>query len=367
MASNDSVRLDARLAHLKSVESISRFRENLRLARAHSPVPRSLIDHRDGMVIMPPDEMAPRGEIAADNTCEHVARPAEAALRDGTEADLRSLDTAWDGFQSKDAVPQLPQAASLPPVPGLPVLEPVIDRRGLDKMSQPSHSLPGWVREHQAPPLRKARVFLPRAIWFLVACGIAAPAAYYYGVAMSAVHEQPIEVSAPQAIVVAQRRAPKNAPEAQDQLHIGMALTELTPGPNDVLAPEPPDILSASPMSPAATTGVGEVNARPSPPTPARPTKMANAQDMKLLIDHGQQFFEAGDVAAARILFLRAANAGDAAAAVAMGATYDPIALADRRVLGVAADLDKARNWYERAKVMGSPEGPRRLRTLANR
>lgn len=30
-------------------------------------------------------------------------------------------------------------------------------------------------------------------------------------------------------------------------------------------------------------------------------------------------------------------------------------------------DLDKARGWYERAKEMGSPEGPRRLEMLANR
>ena len=83
--------------------------------------------------------------------------------------------------------------------------------------------------------------------------------------------------------------------------------------------------------------------------------------------DRGKQFFESGDLITARILFLRAANAGDAAAAVAMGSTYDPIVLADRGVLGVVADLAKARSWYERAKEMGSPEGPRRLQMLANR
>ena len=88
---------------------------------------------------------------------------------------------------------------------------------------------------------------------------------------------------------------------------------------------------------------------------------------MKLLTDRGNQFFEAGDLIAARILFMRAANAGDAAAAVAMGATYDPVVLAGHGVRGVTADLDKARSWYERAKEMGSPEGPRRLEMLANR
>ena len=87
---------------------------------------------------------------------------------------------------------------------------------------------------------------------------------------------------------------------------------------------------------------------------------------MRLLLDQGKQFFDVGDLIAARILFLRAANAGDAAG-VAMGATYDPVVLADRGVRGVAADLDKARRWYERAREMGSPEGPRRLEMLANR
>jgi hypothetical protein len=56
-----------------------------------------------------------------------------------------------------------------------------------------------------------------------------------------------------------------------------------------------------------------------------------------------------------------------AAAAIAIGSTYDPVVPADRGVRGLASDLDKARSWYERAKEMGSPEGPRRLEMLANR
>jgi TPR repeat protein len=88
---------------------------------------------------------------------------------------------------------------------------------------------------------------------------------------------------------------------------------------------------------------------------------------VKLLIDRGNHFFETGDLISARILFTRAANVGDAAAAVAIGATYDPVVLANRGVRGVAPDLEKARSWYERAKEMGSPEGRRRLEMLAKR
>jgi TPR repeat protein len=74
-----------------------------------------------------------------------------------------------------------------------------------------------------------------------------------------------------------------------------------------------------------------------------------------------------GDLIAARILFVHAANAGNAAAAIAMGSTCDPVVLADHGVRGLAPDLDKARRWYEKAKEMASPEGPRRLEMVANR
>jgi TPR repeat protein len=36
-------------------------------------------------------------------------------------------------------------------------------------------------------------------------------------------------------------------------------------------------------------------------------------------------------------------------------------------VLGVPADADKARGWYQKAKDLGSQEAPRRLELLANR
>jgi hypothetical protein len=106
-------------------------------------------------------------------------------------------------------------------------------------------------------------------------------------------------------------------------------------------------------------------SASPSLPSPA--SGGGNAQDVSGLTEQGKQFFEIGDLIAARILFMRAARAGDAAAAVAMGATYDPVVLAEHGVRGVAADRDKARAWYERAKDMGSSEGPRLLEMLANR
>ena len=48
----------------------------------------------------------------------------------------------------------------------------------------------------------------------------------------------------------------------------------------------------------------------------------------------GEQFIAAGDVVTARTAFQRAAEAGDAKAAVALGAAYDPTVLAKLEVVG---------------------------------
>jgi TPR repeat protein len=90
-------------------------------------------------------------------------------------------------------------------------------------------------------------------------------------------------------------------------------------------------------------------------------------ESIKLLLQQGEQFVASGDLASARLVFRRAAEAGDAAAALALGATYDPVVLAKIGVRGMGADVEKARSWYEKAKDFGSPDAPRRLETLANR
>jgi TPR repeat protein len=134
----------------------------------------------------------------------------------------------------------------------------------------------------------------------------------------------------------------------------------------------PEQLPSAVPSDPAPNTGgIGSASAAQpnTPPPPATvPTKPArNPQEIALLVERGRALFEAGDVAAARLFFRRAANAGDAAAAVAMGATYDPDVLAKRFIRGIEPDAQEARAWYEKARLLGSPEGPRRIEMLAQR
>jgi TPR repeat protein len=86
------------------------------------------------------------------------------------------------------------------------------------------------------------------------------------------------------------------------------------------------------------------------------------------LLTSGRNYMAAGHLAEARSVFRRAAEACDAYAAFALGATYDPTLL---QKLGVRAraslqpDLANARTWYEKAKKLGSAEAADQLELLA--
>ena len=79
------------------------------------------------------------------------------------------------------------------------------------------------------------------------------------------------------------------------------------------------------------------------------------------LMEKGQVLMRSGDIASARLLFQRLANAGIADAALALAATYDPRYLAQHNLIGVAGDQTKAHNWYQRASELGSVEAGRIL------
>jgi len=89
--------------------------------------------------------------------------------------------------------------------------------------------------------------------------------------------------------------------------------------------------------------------------------------EIDALVKRGEDFIASGDLAAARLVLQRAAEGGDAGAALTLAGTYDPIVLEKLGVQGLSADVAKARAWYERAKEFGSTEAPRRLEMLASR
>ena len=67
---------------------------------------------------------------------------------------------------------------------------------------------------------------------------------------------------------------------------------------------------------------------------------------------------------AARLLYDRAASAGSAHAATAMGKTYDATVLAGIGVVGPSPDPALAAQWYRRGLSLGDEEARTRLQSL---
>jgi hypothetical protein len=89
--------------------------------------------------------------------------------------------------------------------------------------------------------------------------------------------------------------------------------------------------------------------------------------EIAALLKRGDELIASGDLGAARLVLRRAAEAGNARAALALAGTYDPIVLEKRAVHGFVPDIAMARSWYEKAKQFGSVDAPQRLEMLASR
>jgi hypothetical protein len=99
-------------------------------------------------------------------------------------------------------------------------------------------------------------------------------------------------------------------------------------------------------------------------PNPRAVASQLPHEQIELLVARSQELISQGDVGAARILLRRAAEARDAGATLALGATYDPVMLTIIRAQGVTADPSMARDWYKKASEFGSQEAQERLDRL---
>ena len=137
-----------------------------------------------------------------------------------------------------------------------------------------------------------------------------------------------------------------------------------TPASVNVSAPRTPsreDIVSAyrtalQSQAPAAGTG-NEA---------AAPSKTLDAETLAALMTRAKSLLALGDIAAARLLLERAANAQDATAAFLLAQTYDPAVLGVRDTRSITADPVMARDWYRKAASLGSADAQQRLTQLQN-
>ena len=150
----------------------------------------------------------------------------------------------------------------------------------------------------------------------------------------------------PQQVALADPATPVTAPRP--------SVAVAPPAP----VPPPPAPMTATPPAPVAPAAE---------PAASAPAPEFSPEDLATLLKRGQQLAASGDIAAARLTLRPAAEARNAQAALALGATYDPVVLHSLGILGVTADVAMARSWYEKAKEYGSAEAPRRLELLAKR
>lgn len=123
-------------------------------------------------------------------------------------------------------------------------------------------------------------------------------------------------------------------------------------------------------QAPAPAPVPAAVAAPPEPPPPPAkplpPTKTLDADTLAGLMARARSLMTVGDIAAARLLLERAANAQDATAAFVLAQTYDPAVLGTKDTRSITADAAAARDWYRKAAQLGSAEAQQRLTQLQN-
>lgn len=73
------------------------------------------------------------------------------------------------------------------------------------------------------------------------------------------------------------------------------------------------------------------------------------AEQLDYLLERGAELLRSGNIASARLLFLRIADAGDMRGAKGVAMTYDPNVFAQLAVTGLTPDREQADLWYEKA------------------
>jgi hypothetical protein len=165
------------------------------------------------------------------------------------------------------------------------------------------------------------------------------------------------------------RAAPKpvvKRPAPSEEVPLPQATVAAAPSPPVSPAPA----VAAIPPSPPADKRESESQSgermpasslalAPNAPAPQQPSDL-----VVLLLQRGDELLKDRDIAAARLLYERAAMSGNARAAMLAGKTYDPLYFDEIGVRGMVADRAKAIEWYSAAAALGDREAALRTEKL---
>jgi hypothetical protein len=134
------------------------------------------------------------------------------------------------------------------------------------------------------------------------------------------------------------------------------------PTPAATVRPPPP----SQPLQVAsAPTGAAPISGSQASPAQVGGAAMRlDAQEIATLVNRGTDSLKSGNLASARLLLRRAAEAGSASAALMLGTTFDPLFIQQLGTIGVLPDVAQARQWYEQAAALGSEAASERLAKL---
>jgi hypothetical protein len=126
---------------------------------------------------------------------------------------------------------------------------------------------------------------------------------------------------------------------------------------------EPAPIAATAPpaFAPAPAEGTPKVTPPIAAPVPVPPTTASrlSAAEIAAFLARGDKFLAIGDIASARLFYERAADAGDASAAIRLGTTFDPTFLKRAGMRGDFGDPPQALSWYRRARDLGGADAER--------
>ena len=181
----------------------------------------------------------------------------------------------------------------------------------------------------------------------------------------------------PDQVAVTDRSAPehKDQPDSVGSAAVPSASAPIISTPTRAaITKQPPRAMIARETPPAAQPAP-QPTVQPTPQPAGQATTQPMAQDLitrqidpnelASLVRRGDDFVNFRDLSSARLLYRRAAEAGNVRAALALAGTFDPNVLQKLGFPENVGEVTKARLWYERAQQLGSAEAPQRLEQLA--
>jgi hypothetical protein len=205
------------------------------------------------------------------------------------------------------------------------------------------------------PPVDDIQSLWPMALRLCAVAGVAAAVAWLVislsGTRLLRHDVVHADIQVPPPVADTQKQDPLRTPAAAGLLlQHGLTEANASPAPTEAMPAPAPQLTTALPSNDAAV---------------APPVSLSLASDeIAMLLKRGKDAFSTGDLAAARLLLRRAAEAGSAEAALALGATFDPLVIRRLGAIGAAPDAAQARQWYQKAVALGSTTASQPLSQL---